>query len=161
MEMRKGALGKERDGKGYYLRCGAEAGVPELSRIFEMFSEDETRHADALHALQTGGEVKFSHSRTLEGAKPILRRLAIVEKTLSCFNGDLRVFGSAMDFEAANVRHFAKLAAETEDAGQRDLYLKIAAEDEIHFTLLEYMYDLLRQSDAGGASNSGVNDGNC
>lgn len=156
MEMRKGALGKEQDGKGYYLRCGAEAGVPEVSRIFEMFSEDETRHADALRALQAGVQVEFSHSRTLEGAQPILRRLAF-EETLSCFNGDLRVFGSAMDFEAANVRRFGRLAAETDDAGTRDLYLKIAAEDEVHFTLLEYMYDLLKPGDPAGAGKSGVN----
>lgn len=161
MEMRKGALGKERDGKGYYLRCGAEAGVPEVSRIFEMFSEDETRHADALRALQSGGQVELPQSPTLEGAKPILRRLAFEDAARSCFKGDLRVFGSAMDFEAANVRRFGKLAAETDDALQRDLYLKIAAEDEVHFTLLEYMYDLLQPSEAGSAGKSGANDGNC
>ena len=154
------AFGKEGDGKGYYLRCGAEAGIPGLSRIFDMFSEDEGRHADALRALQGGARVELSHSATLDGARSILRRLSVEEAALSSFNGDLGCYGSAMDFEAANVRLCGQLAREAGAGWERELFLKIAAEDEIHFTLLEHMCDLLKTALPAGAGRAGATDAN-
>lgn len=143
MKWRDVALGKDAEGGGYYLRCGAEAGVPALSRIFEMFSEDESRHADALAALEQGTRVELEQSTTLDGARGILRRLAVEENALARFNGDLLSYRYAMDYEAANVRLYGQLAREAAQGWERDLFLKIAAEDEIHFTLLEYMRELL------------------
>jgi rubrerythrin len=160
MNSRDVVLRKEGDGKGYYQRCGAEAGIPGLSRIFNMLSEDETRHADALRALQDGGRVELPHSPTLHGAQSILRRLSIQEAALSDFNGDLRAYGSAMDFEAASARACGQLAREALHGWERDLFLKIAAEDEIHFTLLEHICDLLKPAPCAGAGEAGVPDAN-
>ena len=159
MKSRDMVLRKEGDEKGYYQRCGAEAGVPGLSLIFDMFSRDEVRHADALRALQNGAKVELDHSPTLDGARSILRRLSVEEASLSGFNGDLRSYGSAMDFEADSVRVCGELAREAVHCWERELFLKIAAEDEVHFTLLEHMCDLLKQSDSA-RGESGVPDVN-
>lgn len=153
-------LRKEGDGKRHYQRCGAEAGIPGLSRIFDMFSEDEMRHVDALRALQSGARVDLAQSQTLDGAKGILRRLSVQETALSSFNGDLRSYGSAMDFEAASARLCGQLAREAVQGWERDLFLKIAAEDEMHFTLLEYICELLEPVSGGGPSEPGVSDAN-
>lgn len=160
MTSREVVLRKEGDGKGHYERCGAEAGIPGLSRIFAMLSEDEGRHADALRALQTAGRVDLAHSATLEGARHILRGLSKEEASLSNFNGDLHSFISAMDFEAASARLCGQLAREASHGWERELFLKIAAEDEIHFTLLEQMRELLEPLMASGGSKTGVPDAN-
>jgi len=163
MNLREVALGKEGDGSGYYLRCGAEAGIPGLRRIFEMLSDDEVRHAaalHALHALQGGARVELAHSPTLDGAKSILRRLAVRESALSTFNGDLGCYGTAMDFEAANVRLCGQLAREAAHGWEKELFLTIAAEDEMHFTLLEYMCDLLKPAGSVGGGDAGGTDAN-
>ena len=139
-------LRKACDGKGYYERCGAEAGVPELSRIFSMLSEDELRHADALRAQQNGARVELPHSTTLDGARFILRNLSVQIAPLEQFNGDLASYVRAMDFEAASVRLYGQLAREAEHHWEKELYLKIAADDEVHFTLLEHMRELLEPS---------------
>lgn len=134
---------KEGDGKGYYERCGAEAGVAALSQIFAMFSEDEGRHAEALHALQSGARVDLAQSNTVDGARCLLRYLSVQDAALAQFNGDLAAFGCAMDFEAASVRFYGRLAREAVPGLEKELFLKIAAEDEVHFTLLEHMRELL------------------
>ena len=154
------AFGKEGGGREYYQRCGAEAGIPELSRIFEMLSEDEARHAHALRALQHGAPVDLGRSVTLEGAGPILRTLSVRDAALARFNGDLGRYGSAMDFEANNIRLCGQLAREAVHGWERELLLKIAAEDEVHFTLLEYMCDLLKSAPGSSRAEAGVADAN-
>jgi len=160
MDSREMVLRKEGDGKGYYERCGAEAGIAGFTSIFRMLSEDEVRHADALRALQSGARVELSDSDTLDGAKRILRSLSVQDKGLSRFNGDLGCYRHAMQFEAISARVCGKLAQEAPNGWERELFLRIAAEDEIHFTLLEHMHELLqhRIEQAGDASGAGVRD---
>jgi len=154
MDSKDVVLRKAGDGKGYYERCGAEAGVPELSRIFAMFSEDELRHADALRAQQSGARVELAHSTTLDGARFLLRNLSVQQASLAQFNGDLSSYVCAMDFEAASVRLYGQLARDAEHHWERELFLKIAAEDEMHFTLLEHMRELLEPAGCDGASDA-------
>ena len=153
-------LRKEGDGKGYYERCGAEAGVPGLSRIFDMFSRDEVRHADALRALVKGARVELAQSQTLDGAKCILRRLSVQDAPLSTFHGNLGSYGCAMDFEAASARACGKLALEAPSSWEKELYLKIAADDEMHFTLLEHIRELLESASRAGGGEVGGGDAN-
>ena len=149
MDSKDVVLRKAGEGKGYYDRCGAEAGVPGLSRIFAMLSEDELRHADALRAHRSGARVELAHSGTLDGARFILRNLSVQKESLEQFNGDLASFFCAMDFEAASVRLYGQLAREAEHHWEKELFLKIAAEDEMHFTLLEHMRELLEPVQPG------------
>jgi rubrerythrin len=134
---------KEEEGRGYYQRCGADAGIPGISRIFAMISDDEVRHADALRALQREARVDLSRSTTLEGARPILRSLLRQRSSLSDFGGDLGAYHEAMDFEAASARLCSQLARQAPHRWERELFQKMAAEDEIHFTLLEQIRELL------------------
>ena len=154
MDSKDVVLRKAGDGKAHYERCGAQAGIPALSRIFAMLSEDELRHADALRAQQRGARVELAHSNTLDGAKFILRRLSVQQPALTQFNGDLSSFVSAMDFEAASVRLYGQLARDAEQHWERELFQKIAAEDEMHFTILEHMRELLEPSEEEGRGDA-------
>jgi hypothetical protein len=158
MESRDVVLRKAGEGKAYYERCGAEAGVPGLSRIFAMLSEDELRHAEALRAHQAGDQVELAHSTTLDTARFILRDLSVQGAELAQFNGDLASYSCAMDFEAASVRLHGQLAREAQHHWERELFLKIAAEDEMHFTLLEHMRELLEPAFYSGPGADGVHD---
>lgn len=147
-------LRKEGDGKLHYQKCGADAGIPGLGLIFAMFSEDEQRHADALRALQNGIEVELAQSATLDGARRILRTLSVQDAPRSTFRGDLRCYLSAMDFESTSADSCCRLAREASRGWERELLLKIAAEDEMHFTLIEHMRELLAGEPEDGGSDA-------
>jgi hypothetical protein len=149
MDSRDVLLRKERE-KENYQRCSNEVGLPGLSRIFALLVQDEARHLEALHWLQEGKRIDLAPSTTLENAKSILRRLSMEEGELSKFRGDLRSFTSAMDFEAGSARVCAKLANETAEGWKKELLSRIAAEDEMHFTLLEEIHELLEPFSARG-----------
>lgn len=146
---------KEGDGRGYYQRFGDEAGIAGFASIFRMFSEDELRHADALRALQEGGPVALPASGTLEGATPILRRIAVQGEAHSRFLGNPGSYWRAMQFEALSARALERLAGEASEGWERELFLAMAADDEVHFTLLEQMQELVE----GEAVRTGVRDG--
>lgn len=154
MDSREIMFRKEWDGKGYYERCGAETGVAALSSIFKMLSDDEVRHAEALRALQAGGKVVLPSSSTLDGAKGILRRLSMQGEPLSHHRGDLR---HAMQFEALSARECGQMAREALHGWERELFLRMAAEDEMHFTLLEQMQELI-EPEASCDDEDGVED---
>jgi rubrerythrin len=160
MESREMVLRKEGDGKGYYERCRAEAGLPGLSRIFAMLAEDEVRHADALRGLQSGARVELADSATLDAARHILRHLSVQDAAQAEFDGDLAAYGCAMDFEADTVRLCCQLAREAVHSWEKELFLKIAAEDEMHFTLLEHMRELHEQAFCADRGAGGVSDAN-
>lgn len=148
-------LRKEGDGNTYYRRCGSDAGIAGVSRIFEMLSEDEMRHTDALRALTDGVRVEFPPSPTLESARRILRTLSVEQDDLYGFSGDPRCLLSSMDFEATTAGACCELARQANSGWERELLLKIAAEDEIHFTVIEHMRELLTELSEGGADDGG------
>lgn len=156
MDSKDVLLKKQWDGKGYYERCGEEAGVAGLTSIFRMLSEDELRHADALRALLSGARVELPDSGTLDGAKLILRTLSVQGEALTRFNGDLSSYRHAMRFEATSARACGRLAREAPCGWERDLFLKIAADDEIHFTLLEHIEELLQHAPGAESPERGV-----
>ena len=143
MDSRDMVLRKEGGGQGYYERLSAEAGSASVACIFRMLGEDELRHADALRALRDNARIKLRHSQTLDGAKKILRRLSVEE--LARHGGDLGSYRSAMRFEALSARACSELAREARHPWERELFQAMAEEDEMHFTLLEEMRELLEE----------------
>ncbi|MCM0083727.1 ferritin [Geomonas sp. Red32] len=139
-------LSKEGDGKGRYERFSALSPNPEVSRIFTMISEDEARHAEALRALEAAGKVDLPNSRTLDGARPLLHSLRSGKRQR--FRYEKEEYLAALDFEAASARHLWELAREATHVWERELLIKMAEEDEVHFTLLEQIGELLVQPEA-------------
>lgn len=143
MESRDVVLRKTVEGRGYYEGCQTAVGLPGVAGIFALLSVDEQRHAEALKAHQDGVPVELAQSGTLEGARFILRNLAVQLSGREQLDDELVCVSRAMDFEAASVRLYGQLAREAEHHGEKELYLKIAADDEMHFTLLEHVRELL------------------
>ena len=143
-------LRKEGDGKLQYQKCSAEAGIAGVSRIFDMLCDDEMRHADALRCLQNGVRVELEQSPTLEGARRILRTLSMRDRASTSFHGDLSRYLSAMDFESTSADLCCQLARQADSGWQKELCLKIAAEDEMHFTLIEQIRELLADEAGDG-----------
>jgi len=151
MDVHDVVLRKEDDGKRYYGACGLRAADVGLKRLFEMLSRDEAVHAEALRALHNGVRVELPYSPTLDGARNILRALSLRQKLFAEIDdGELDSYLSAMAFEAATASLCCELAREAAHGWQRELYLKIAAEDEIHFTVIEHLRELLAAALKGG-----------
>ena len=79
---------------------------------------------------------------TLEKARFMLRRLAVADGPPSGPPEELEVFCRAMDFEADSADAYTRLAQQS-SGWQKELFMGIAAEEEIHFTLLEHLRELL------------------
>ncbi|UFS69626.1 ferritin [Geomonas sp. RF6] len=140
MSAMEGALRRKEEVKRYYQN--ATAGLPETSgQLFAMLAEDEERHRLAISDLEQGAQATLHPSATLEKARFILRRLSFVDAA-SGDHEELEVFYRAMDMEAASAERYARLAEES-SGWQKELFRGIAAEEEMHFTLLENLREIL------------------
>ncbi|GFO55144.1 hypothetical protein GMSM_21510 [Geomonas sp. Red276] len=140
-------LSKEEVGKGRYERFSALSPNPDVSRIFTMISEDEARHAEALRALEAAGKVDLPTSATLEWARPLLHSLRSGKRQR--FRYETAEYLAALDFEASSARHLWELAREATHLWERELLMRMAEEDEVHFTLLEQLGEILAQPENG------------
>lgn len=142
------ALRRKEEVKWYYERH-AVAGIAEVAQIFSLFAEDEKRHGIAMRSLWEGSPTELEHSPTLDRAKPLLRRMVSIDAPQGACAAETQVFCRAMNFEAENVGIYYEMALKAPDGWQRELLLKIAAEEETHFSLLEEMRELLCTCSSG------------
>lgn len=138
-----GVLRRKHVEMGFYRQLGAADGRTGIGRIFAMLADDELRHGSALQAFEAGGAVMLDGSSTLAAAKVILRRLSFQDTPLAHCSYDLERFQLAMNSEADCARTFNSLAARAVEPSERDFFLRLAADEEIHFTLLENMHELV------------------
>jgi rubrerythrin len=145
----EGVLRRKDAEMGFYRQLGAADGNTGIGDIFAMLAEDELRHRSAIQALEEGEPVVLESSPTLDAAKAILRRLSVLDAPLAGFSFDLERLHLAMALEADCARAFALLAAHADEDSQRRLFSRLAEDEEIHFTLIENMHELV--SAAAGA----------
>jgi hypothetical protein len=159
MKTMDGVLRRKDAGRGFYQKLGADDGSNGIARIFALLADDELRHGSAIRAYEEGGAVTLGNSSILDSARYILRRLSLDDAALANFTHDLERFHVAMDFEADCARAFVSLAAHANKPTEREFFLRIAEDEQTHFTLLENVRELVHAAvEEPSESENGVLD---
>ncbi|MBJ6725114.1 ferritin family protein [Geomesophilobacter sediminis] len=146
METMEHLLQRKEEGRGFYHRMGAQSGSAGIRKFFGMLAEDEMRQERVLLALRRGTLPDLEDFVTLDEAKGILRRLSLHQPYYIPEEGDLQRLATAMEFEARCAQICREIAAADGDGCRKELFLSIAAEEEVHFTLLEQMREVVGRS---------------
>lgn len=117
----------------------------EIQKIFEQFSKEELGHKKKLEKIKTGGEIVISD----EKVQDLMIADYLVEVGTS--RNDLSYQDAliiAMKEEKAAFRLYSDLAARTDDATARDIFLMLAQEEARHKLRFEIEYDeyILREN---------------
>lgn len=136
------AMKMELDGKTYYERVAAESAIPGLRTVFTRLAADEQKHYDIFQALQrqTEGAPTMEDSSVLEFARNVFEDLLSRGEAPS-FQGDLEGYRYAMKMEADSVTLYEDAARREKNEEVKALLLRIAAEEQKHFAILENIYD--------------------
>lgn len=138
------AMKMEMDGKAFYEKLAKESTIPGLKTIFTRLAEDEQKHFEIFQALQnkSADAPAMNDSTALEAAKNIFEELETRGEKPS-IQGDLEGYRYAMKLEAESVRLYEEAAGKEENGDLRSLLLRIAAEEQNHFNILENLYDFI------------------
>jgi rubrerythrin len=133
------AIKMEEDGKAFYEKLAKKTPQPGLQTIFARLAEDEEKHKEIFQALQRGEKkVSMANSTALELAQNVFTTLP--KGSGADVKGDLESYQYAMQIEAESFRLYEDAAKNEQDAGAKELLLKIASEEHKHFQIIENIF---------------------
>lgn len=139
------AINDELRAANLYADLAKRSRNKEIQKIFEQFSKEELGHKKKLEKIKTGGEIVISD----EKVQDLMIADYLVEVGTS--RDDLSYQDAliiAMKEEKAAFRLYSDLAARTDDATARDIFLMLAQEEAMHKLRFEIEYDeyILREN---------------
>ena len=137
------AMQMEVDGKRLYEKLAAEAGDAGLNTIFLRLAEDEQKHYEIFQGLKGESRAaRMEDSTVLDDCRNVFQDLMDKRDTvLGSIQGDLEGYRYAMKLEADSVRLYQDAANREANEDLKNLLLRIAAEEEKHFTVVQNIYD--------------------
>lgn len=138
------AMQMELDGMAHYQRLASESNLPGLKTIFTRLAEDEEKHYETFKAMKEGSELpELEEGSSLVTARSLFANLPKLEKPLHADHNSLEAYKHAMQVEAESQKFYENAAKEESDPQIRATLLKIAAEEQRHFEIMENVYQFI------------------
>lgn len=137
------AMKMELDGKAYYQKLAAETADSGLQTIFTSLAADEQKHYDVVLALKTGTNLQMADSPVLDRAKNVFAALLADKDIVNSLKKSLDGYQHARKLEADSVRLYEDMAKQESNPETVQLLLRIAAEEQKHFNILDNLYEYI------------------
>jgi rubrerythrin len=131
------AITNEQDASDFYTELAAKMEKPYMKQAFEGFAAEERGHKAKLEAVKKGKIAKLAKDKVLD----LKIGDYLVDQKPSASMDYQSALILAMKQEKAAFRLYTDLAASTDDAGIRDLFLGLAQEEAKHKLRFEVEYD--------------------
>jgi len=131
------AIKNEQDASDFYTELAAKMEKPYMKQAFEGFAAEERGHKAKLEAVKKGKISKLTKDKVLD----LKIGDYLVDQKPSASMDYQSALILAMKQEKAAFRLYTDLAASTEDADVRDLFLGLAQEEAKHKLRFEVEYD--------------------
>lgn len=135
------AMKMEVDGKAYYEKLASQTDLPGLQTIFQDLARDEQKHYEAFKAMKEKTTLpELAAGSSLATARNVFENLPLPDVALKHVKDTLEAYKHAMDVEAESRKFYEKAASEESDPQVKAILLKIAAEEQQHFDIMDNVY---------------------
>ena len=131
------AIKNEQDASDFYTELAAKMEKPYMKQAFEGFAAEERGHKAKLEGVKKGKIAKLAKDKVLD----LKIGDYLVDQKPSASMDYQSALILAMKQEKAAFRLYTDLAASTDDASIRDLFLGLAQEEAKHKLRFEVEYD--------------------
>jgi rubrerythrin len=137
------AMQMEKDGERYYREIAAQTQNAGVKNILNMLADAEVRHYETFRQMKEHGALPTADLGYLSDIKNVFVELR--ERKRSITNGTQKaLYQKAQDLEK-KTRDFYKEKAEEVNSSQREILLKISAEEQKHYDILENLIMMLQR----------------
>jgi rubrerythrin len=138
------AMRLETDAEAFYRKLAQESPIAGIGKIFTDLAEDEKRHFQIFKSLkEETPQERMTESTVLDTAKSIFARLLQEKDELPALTDDLEGYRYALQIEAEGARMYRDAARREKNDAVKELLLRIAAEEEKHFNIVENIYSFV------------------
>lgn len=135
------AMKMEQDGKAYYEKLASQTDLPGLKTIFQDMARDEQKHYEAFKAMNEKKSLpELAEGSSLATARNVFEQMPLPDVTLKDVKNTLAAYKHAMDVEDESRKFYEKAASEESDPQVKAALLKIAAEEQQHFDIMDNVY---------------------
>ncbi len=136
------AMQMEKDGEDYYRRLVQKAGNNGMKTILTMLADEEVKHYNAIKRIQTQ-KTQISESEILTDAKNVFVQ---IKESDASFDFDIKqteLYKKARDIEKKSRDFYTEKAGEVTEEYQKELFLKLADEEQKHYVLLDNIIEFV------------------
>ncbi len=144
MDIYEYAMKMEKDGEGFYREMAVLTSNEGLKSILGMLAEAEVRHFNLFNNMKQHGQIGPLSIEALSYVKNIFEIMK-EQRGFEIGSSELELYKKAQDIEQKSREFYLKEAAEVTDQSQKDVFGKIAKEEQRHFMILEEIINMVNK----------------
>jgi rubrerythrin len=148
MDIFQYAMQMEADGEDFYRTAAQESKHRGIKAILTMLADDEARHYNVIEKMKSAEPLQLPDTTILTDAKNIFVQMKESGEKFTSQTSQIMLYKKALDIEKKSRDFYTEKANEVMDEDQKELFLKLAQEEQKHYVLLENIIDLLSRPDA-------------
>lgn len=137
MDIFKFAIEREHLSEDCYRRLAGKTNNAGLQNIFLMLADEEKKHAQIVQDMQQNVSLSMSESSVLSDAQKVFEKMNIATDHFDVSIDEPELYKKAGQIEVESEQYYRQKAEETEIPEHKELFLKLAAEENKHYRLLE------------------------
>ena len=144
------ALKMERDGEKFYRELAGNCRIEGVRTILTMLASEEVKHYDTITLLkkQAGNSLPVN-SKIVDNVRSIFVRMKEKKADICFDSSELDSYKKARDIEEMSQKFYLDKAADTEQEGERQIFLRLAAEEEKHLRIMENLVEFVARPEPG------------
>jgi rubrerythrin len=143
MDIYEFAMDKERFSEEYYRQLSSKTNNKGLSNILAMLADEEHKHFKVIEQMHKQTPTKVTDTDVLGNARLFFEKM---RESTGKFNLDIsepELYEKARDIEIESRRFYLEKSNEVTNADQKEIFRKLAAEEQKHLTLVQSICDFV------------------
>ena len=142
MDVFEYAMQMEKDGEHYYRRIAEQVANKGLKTILTMLADEEVRHYNIVREIRSG-RAEMVETTILDDAKNVFVRMEDSGEGIDFDVGQIELYKKAQVIEEQSRGFYLEKSGEVEEEYQREIFLKLAEEENKHYFLLDNIIEFV------------------
>ena len=134
---------KEKFSEHYYHELAEKTTHKGLKHICTMLAEEEAKHLKIVQEMQNQNSGIPAESHVLQNARKIFESMRNSSEKFDFKISELEMYQKARDIEQESKEFYLEKAEEVEDERQKNIFYKLANEEEKHYSIIDNICEFL------------------
>jgi rubrerythrin len=137
------AMAKEKEAESLYRQLADNTGNEGFKSIFSMLADEEGRHYSILEEMNNEVPPELSDSDILPNANEVIKKMSRKKEAFEIETDQVELYKNAQEIEKQSRDFYREKAGEVQDAFQKEIFEKLADQEQNHYVLLDNIIELV------------------
>lgn len=143
MDIYEYAMGLEKEGERFYREVALKAENKGIRNILNMLAEAEVVHYRTFKEMKDGHNISLPDTAILKDVKNIFKDILDKKEFSNLDLSQVDLYKKAEEIEKKSRDFYIEKSGEVKDEKEKEIFLKIADEERMHFQVLEHIIDFV------------------